>query len=136
MESSHVIAVVALAGWAAIKFWPQIKEGVAKVTPSKSQDEAVTALEAAQTLHKFLAQRPGCRKSLDALGTLTLGNFLPASPAAAPAAPPESGERKVSMEVRHYNLNVPIDKTPLDAAVAAAPVVASVNVPQAPAAAQ
>lgn len=148
MDTTQQLGLGAIVLWALVKFWPQLKEKLTLLqgeTKAAADPEAVQALVAAQTLQRYLAGRSGCKRSLEALGTLTLGNFLPVPPAASTSASsPAAGERKIAMEVRHYNLNVPIDKDPVDAAVEVAPIVAhhvavtpvAAPAPQAPAAAQ
>jgi hypothetical protein len=119
MDSTQQIGLALVALWGAWKFWPQLKSTALKVVPSaaSSDPEAVQALSAAQTLHAFLSKRPGCKKGLDSLAALTLGNFLPAPQAepSATAASPGAGESQpVDVRVMHYNLNVPINKSVRD----------------------
>ncbi len=85
MDTTQLAGLAALLLWGGYKLWPQIQAKLSSV-PAGGDPEAMQALLAAQQLHKYLAMRPGCKRSLEALAQLQLGNFLP--PVPAPAVPP------------------------------------------------
>jgi hypothetical protein len=91
MDTTQQLGLVVLALGGLWKAWPLIKEKLLPaITPGRRgpEGEALDALAAAQTLHAYLARRPGCKKSLETLDSLTMGNFMPQSPAVPPAVPP------------------------------------------------